>query len=143
MNGSLVLIIVPLLLAIIPALQEKVPLDTGFTILLLERSEYPPGIEAEIQTTSTYPCAGFRVQSEIIWYLDTVTIALGGLVRPSPCFSGMERATGNIYLGNLGKGTFILRVRYRGHEDLHLLHKTKAGIEMKPRIDAFTTVNTK
>lgn len=92
-------------------------LDTGFEFTLSQRRTPPAGIELGLTTTSTYPCAGYRILSGAAWSDDTLRIALRGLKRPAPCVPLASVATGTMFLGDLGDTTIVLLFSYRGHED--------------------------
>jgi len=95
--------------------------DTDFRISIVERTEFPPGLEARIETTTRYSCEGYTIRSQVSWQRDSISITIDGFLRPSPCFSTMSRATGTVYLGSIGDGTYILGIRYRGDEDFYRL----------------------
>ena len=118
--------------------QEVGARDTGFNVTLVRRTEFPPGFEAGITTTSYYPCAGYRMRPTVTWNSDTVSIDIGGFVRPSPCFETMSRATGNVYLGDIADGKYLMRLRYRGDADLYKLKVRNGQIAIDPIISKFT-----
>jgi hypothetical protein len=113
-------------------------LDTKFEIVLTRRTEFPPGLEAQVVTTERYPCAGYTIRTAVSWRLDTLTIHVGGFVRPSPCLADMSRATGTAYLGDIGEGTYVLGIRYRGHQDLHRLSIEDDAKTIEPIENSFT-----
>ena len=123
-----------------PPPQDYGRLDTGFEISIRHRAEFPPGFEATIVTSGTYPCAGYSIRSAVSWRLDTLTVHIGGFVRPSPCFSSMSRATGTTYLGNIGEGTYILCISYRGHRDLYRISIKPADFVIDAIDRSFTTI---
>jgi len=115
-------------------------LDTGFEIFVTKRAEFPPGFEAELVTTETYPCIGYVIRSGVSWRIDTLTIHIGGFVRPSPCVSSMSLATGTTYLGNIGEGMYIFRINYRGQRDLHRVSITSNGVIVEAIENSFTNI---
>jgi hypothetical protein len=142
--STLLMLIALMLLLLTPVVQsqESSPgqLDTKFRIEIIQRSEFPPGLDAEVTTTSVYPCAGYRLGCSTVWNRDTLNIHIGGLVRPTPCIQGMSRATGSTYLGNIGSGSYILRLRYRGETDLYEFVREQSEIQVKPLCVSFSTV---
>ena len=115
--------------------------DTDFTINVSRRTELPYGLQAEIITTSTYPCAGYSIRSHLTWEKDTISISVSGFVQPSPCISTSAEATGTVYLGNPGIGTYFVKVSYRGDVDLHRMQISKQRIRIIPLRNEFTTLN--
>lgn len=93
--------------------------DTDFVFTLVKRTEFPSGIDVHIRTTRLYPCTGYLLQTGVSRTSDTLTISLGGLLRPSPCVPMSAEATASFYLGNISDGSYILRIRYRSDEDIH------------------------
>ncbi len=71
---------------------------------------------------------------------DTLTIDIGGFRTPSPCVALPAAATGSIYLGDIGQGSYLLRIRYRGDEDIHRMNVAETGIRFKDVRSNFTTV---
>jgi len=118
-------------------------LDTGFEISLSRRTEIPPGIQATILTTNTYPCEGYSIRSQVTWQKDTINIRILGFVRPTPCFSTSSEATGTAYLSNPGNGSYIVRLLYRGEEDMHLLFIRENKITIIPMRDEFSKLEWK
>ena len=147
MNGSHnVLIPLTLLLIAFPykaQSQDEGPRDTGFKLTLVKRTEFPPGFDAEIVTTSYYPCAGYQMRPTVSWNRDTISIEIGGFVRPSPCFKMMSQATGTAYLRDIGDGKYFLRIRYRGDADLYWLRVANAAVAFDPVAATFTAINFK
>jgi hypothetical protein len=93
--------------------------DTDFGITVEERTEFPPGLNATIETMEVYPCAGYRIRSGLAWKSDTLTLSIGGFVRPSPCVPLPSTAVGETYLGDIADGIYYFRVEYRGETDLY------------------------
>lgn len=114
--------------------------DTDFSFAFWQRTEDPPGLESFITTTATYPCVGYSLRATALWSEDTLTISILGMVRPSPCFFSMTEATGNLYLGNIVDGKYLLRIRYRDDEDLYRLRIAKAGLSFFPLQQGFSEV---
>ena len=123
--------------------QDAGPRDTGFKITLSRRAEFPPGFDAELVTTSYYPCEGYRMRPTVSWDKDTISIDIGGFVRPSPCFKTMSQATGTAYLRDIGDGRYLLRIRYRGDENLYRLRVAHGAIRFEPVIATFTELISK
>ena len=123
--------------------QDATPRDTGFKITLSRRAEFPPGFDAEIVTTSYYPCEGYRMRPTVSWNRDTISIDIGGFVRPSPCFKTMSQATGTAYLRDIGDGRYFLRIRYRGDENLYRLGVADGEIAFEPIVATFTELISK
>ncbi|MDH4070596.1 MAG: hypothetical protein OEV30_09235 [Ignavibacteria bacterium] len=112
--------------------------DTDFTVTLTGRTEFPPGIDAFIRTTEQYPCTGYRIRAGVSWESDTLTIAIGGFVRPSPCVPLSAEATGSLYLGDIGSGSYILRIRYRSDTELHRLLINEKDVRVESGPNSFT-----
>jgi hypothetical protein len=121
-----------------PEAQSLGERDTGFKIVLSQRTEKPRGLQASITTTSVYPCEGYTVRSRVRWERDTVSITVLGLLRPSPCVKLASEATSTAYLGDLRGGSYIIRLYYRGDVDLHKVMITKGKISVVPLRNAFT-----
>jgi hypothetical protein len=114
--------------------------DTDFTIVLDEHDSFPPGVEARLTTTRECPCTGYRIQAGLSWRSDTLTLSLGGLVRPSPCYAIPDVAIGRLHLGDIGDGTYVIRVKYRNEEDLHRLIISNRRASVVPLAATFTRV---
>ena len=112
--------------------------DTGFKIALSYRTEPPAGIQAEIVTTSTYPCEGYTIRSQVTWDRDTVNINIVNFIRPSPCLQLGGEAQGTAFLGNLRDATYVIRVYYRGDSDLHRVTFWRRRITTSPIRNDFT-----
>ena len=114
--------------------------DTDFKITIQTRKDFPPGYDANLESTATYPCTGYDIRTGISWNHDTLTIDIGGFRTPSPCVALPAIATGSVYLGDIGSGTYVFRVRYRGDEDLHRVTIKKGGIKVRSIRNAFTSL---
>lgn len=114
-------------------------LDTSFEFSLSERQHPPHGVELELGSTTAYPCAGYRIISSVRWSRDTLTIAVLGLRRPSPCVSLASVASGSLCLGDLRDTTVVLRFSYRGHEDLYRISFADQGLRIRPLHARFTS----
>jgi hypothetical protein len=119
--------------------QSSTNLDTHFAIAL-SRTNEPNGIVADITTTSTYPCEGYRIQTRMTREYDTLTVHIGGVVRPTPCLSMFGAASGTAYLGNSLRGTYFLKVRYRASNDLYKLIISDKSIFAVPLHAEFTDI---
>lgn len=127
-----------LLLTPLPMLsQTHGVIDTYFTIVLSPTSE-PAGVVANITTTATYPCEGYRIQTRVTQEYDTMTVHIGGLIRPAPCFATSSTATGSAYLGNIEGGTYFLKISYRGKSDLYKFISSANSFRVVPLHVDFT-----
>jgi hypothetical protein len=116
-------------------------LDTGFRIHLGAQDRPVPGVFAQVTTTATYPCAGYGLRLSVRADHDTVTLAIHGMIRPSPCVQSMDPASGTAYLFARGERTFILKISYRGEADFHQCALTASGIRLTPLQSRFTVVS--
>ena len=123
--------------------QDQGRRDTDFKITLLTRKEFPPGYDANLESTAIYPCTGYNIRTGISWNRDTLNIDIGGFRTPSPCISLPAPATGSVYLGNIGSGAYILRIRYRDDEDLHRLTLKGGSGKFKSIRSVFTSLRWK
>ena len=114
--------------------------DTDFRITLGYRSD-PAGVEANIITTSSYPCEGYTIRSQVTWYRDTVNLRIVNFVRPSPCMQSMSEAQGTAFLGNLRDTTYVVRVYYREDVDLHRVKFSGGRILVRPIRNDFTRLS--
>jgi hypothetical protein len=112
--------------------------DTDFEIEVERRTEFPPGYDAHLNSTTIYPCTGYDIRAGFSWMRDTLTIDIGGFRRPSPCIALPASATGSLYVGDIGFGSYVLRIRYRGDEDLHRMTVTDKGVRFRSIRDDFT-----
>lgn len=112
--------------------------DTDFMITLITRTGFPSGFDALLETKKQYPCTGYRILAGVSWNSDTLTIAIGGLVRPSPCVPMPAEATGSLYLGDIGSGSYILRIRYRSETETHRLHIQHRDVRVESGPSSFT-----
>ena len=106
-------------------------LDTSFEFSLTGRTQAPLGTELSLVTTTAYPCAGYRLRSSVQWSQDTVTVAILGLHRPSPCVPLSSTAKGRLFLGDLGDTTVVFCITYRGHQDRYRITFSRGG---SPRV---------
>jgi hypothetical protein len=118
-------------------------LDTGFKVALKVRTAQPPGLEASVVSTTTYPCAGYTIRGSAWSSRDTIVMAIHGMGRPSPCVSLASEATGTLFLGEPRYPTTILRITYRGVTDLHMLSIAKGRVTAAPIRSRFTRVSGK
>jgi hypothetical protein len=114
--------------------------DTDFTITIHERDEFPPGFDADLESSAIYPCTGYDIRAGISWNRDTLTIDIGGFRAPAPCITLSAPATGTVYLGDIGPGTYVLRIRYRGDSDLHRVKLTGESAQIRAIANEFTTI---
>ena len=105
-------------------------IDTGFQVRLRRQEQPVPVIVAQIVTTTFYPCAGYGLRLSVRNDGDTVTLAVTGMVRPSPCIQSMDPATGTAYLFPPGDRSAILRILYRGQSDFYHCRITDAGVRV-------------
>jgi hypothetical protein len=112
--------------------------DTDFKVVLERRIEKPAGFQANIATTSTYPCEGYSLRTRVRWDKDTVSIYVLGLVRPSPCVQSSAEATGTVLIGELKEGVSFVRILYRGDFDLHKVIRSKGRLRTIPIRRTFT-----
>ena len=133
--AALVLVLVPLA----PAQgQSYGNLDTSFELSLNARQDPPLGIELAIATTTVYPCAGYQLSSSVRWNRDTLTVAVLGLRRPSPCVPLSSIASARLFLGDLGDTTVVLCFTYRGNEDRYRMTFSGGEIRVVPLVRRFT-----
>ena len=71
---------------------------------------------------------------------DTITVIIGGLIRPNPCFQAESEATGKLFIGPLQSGDYILKIYYRGASDLYALAMSEYTFTVKPIQTEFTEV---
>lgn len=71
-----------------------------------------------LSSVETLPCAGYGIRSFQMWSHDTVIIDIRGFVRPEPCYSGTDIATGRITLTGIKTRTFAVKLRWKKMEDL-------------------------
>jgi hypothetical protein len=116
-------------------------LDTRFEFSLKNRKAPPWGLELALSSTATYPCAGYRLSTSVQWHHDTLTVAILGLHRPSPCVPLGSVATATLFLGDLGDTTVVLRFTYRGHEDRYRLSTSGRGRDIVPLHNRFTSTH--
>jgi hypothetical protein len=122
--------------------QDYGNLDTEFRIVIGHSEDFPPGFTAEITTTNSYPCVGYEIRSGVSWHLDTLSISIGGFLRPSPCYESMTPATGSLYMGDIGPGEYVLRIRYRGATDLHQLTVAEGYVAASKLDASFTRITS-
>lgn len=114
-------------------------IDTKFVFNVMHFSENNNlGLAADVSTTETYPCAGFRITLSQSRVQDTITVSIGGLVRPNPCFQTQSEATGKLFIGPLQQGQYVLRVYYRGQSDLYKLTLGATQFTLQPIQNEFT-----
>jgi hypothetical protein len=112
--------------------------DTEFEVVLSYHPEKPSGIQADIATTNTYPCEGYRLKNSVAWDKDTVVIHLLGMVRPTPCIQSSSEARGSAFLGKLVDGVHYVRISYRGVNDVYKLAILPKGMKVVPVRNTFT-----
>jgi hypothetical protein len=113
---------------------------TGIDIRLVTDADYPPGLYAFLTTTSTYPCAGYRLRTIMTREYETLSVRISGPVRPTPCLATMDEARGQAYLGNPAYGTYLLRIVYDGREDLYSMTCFDRVPTIVPISRGFTTI---
>jgi hypothetical protein len=116
-------------------------IDTGFQVLLHRNEQPVPVIVAQITTTKFYPCAGYGLRLSVRNEGDTVTLAVTGMVRPSPCLQSMDPATGTAYLFPPGERSVILRILYREQSDFYRCRVTNTGVRVTTLRARFTDVS--
>lgn len=121
--------------------QDPGEIDTGFRIRLGNQDRPVPGVIAEVTTTASYPCAGYGLRLSVRSHQDTVTLAIAGMVRPSPCIQSMDPATGAAYVFAPGERTVTLKISYRGESDLYRCTLTASGIRFTPLRARFTDIS--
>jgi hypothetical protein len=136
----LLLTLLPVRLDGTPREQSYGNLDTSFEFALTERRQAPLGVELKLVSTTAYPCAGYRILCSVQWSRDTLTVAILGLRRPSPCVPLASVASGSVFLGDLGDTTVVLRFTYRGHEDRYRIAFSRTGTRIAPLSRGFTSV---
>jgi hypothetical protein len=114
--------------------------DTGFSLVLSPRTEFPSGIVAALRTTATYPCVGYDIRAMVVWTKDTATVMITGLRAPAPCAGGGAEANGTAFLGAI-PDTAFLRIDYRGETDLYRMISAGKRIIASPLRSAFTRVS--
>jgi len=117
--------------------------ETDFKITIQTRKDFPPGYDANLESTAIYPCTGYDIRTGISWKHDTLTIDIGGFRSPSPCVALPATATGSVYLGDIGPGTYVFRVRYRGDEDFHRVTLAQSGVKVRSIRNVFTSLRWK
>jgi hypothetical protein len=116
-------------------------IDTKFIFKLLYFSEGNQlGLAAHVSTTATYPCAGFGIKLTQLRMQDTITVIIGGLIRPNPCFQTESEATGKLFIGPLRSGDYILKIYYRGTSDLYRLTINQFTFSLKSIHIQFTEI---
>jgi hypothetical protein len=121
------------------AAQSDGALDTKFVFRLLLFSEGDRlGLSADVTSTSTYPCAGFGIKVQQLTHADTITIHVGGMLRPNPCFQTSEVATGKFFIGPLSMGKYVLKIYYRGVSDVYSLNVERSRFALAPLRTEFT-----
>ncbi len=82
-----------------------------------------------LSSVETVPCAGYGIKTFQLRNHDTITIDIRGFVRPEPCYSGTDVATGRITLTGIKTRTFAVKLRWKKKEDLWNI--TTDGITFK------------
>ena len=116
--------------------------DTDFRIVLTHSDSDPSLIVALVTTTATYPCFGYRLQTRVAQSHDTLTISIGGLVRPSSCFHAFDIARGDANLGSLSPGKYMLCVAYRNVVDHFEIRVAQKRILIQPIKHDFSEVTS-
>jgi hypothetical protein len=114
--------------------------DTDFDIGLARHVTNPVGMVAHLTTTNTYPCEGYTLRTQTRWDKDTVTVNVLGLLRPSPCYQTSAEATGTVFLGDMDRLTWYLRLQYRDGADLYRIANAQRGLSAFPIHQTFTTM---
>jgi len=114
--------------------------DTDFVMTVTRNPGLPRGFLAALKTTKVYPCTGYDIRLGLSWSTDTLTLNIGGLRRPSPCVQLSAEATGSIFLGDIGDGRYVLRIRYRSDEELHHFRVTNGKVFVTSEPKSFTRI---
>ncbi len=131
-----------LLLTYVPTFPHTTgTLDTHFDIVLSYNQAEPSGIVAAITTITSYACEGYLIQTRVLQNLDTVTIHIGGMIRPTPCFTAFSSATGTAFIGNLCNGIRYLKIQSRGENDLYKLSFEQRSVDITRIRSRFTELN--
>lgn len=118
-------------------------LDTRFVFKLAHYVEDGKlGLAADVVSTSLYPCEGFGIRFRQYQSGDTITVAIGGLVRPNPCFQTSSEAESKVFIGPLFPGQAFLRISYRGKSDLYELRLTARGFALRRIRSEFTEMHS-
>ena len=119
--------------------QSAGELDTRFVITLsrTDQSTEPAGVVAELTTSAVYPCEAYQIQTRVAQSTDTLTVYIGGMIRPGGCFAAFSNATGTAFLGDV-LGIYYLRIWYRGVEDLYRVNFRKHSFLIQPLENEFT-----
>lgn len=121
------LIVLMLLPPTLSSAQSYGERDTGFNLILERTSGPPPGLLAQLVTTSTYPCEGYTIRSRVFVNHDTASIVILGMAQPTPCFQTSSEATGSAYFGEFRAAHFVLKIAYRGDADFYLISQQANG----------------
>jgi hypothetical protein len=113
-------------------------LDTGFIFALSRSESAPAGIVARIKTTATYPCTGYRLQTHCSLSNDSIFIQIGGLVRPTTCFTAFDIAKGETFLGEMKDEQRVVVIFYRGARDIYLLSYKRGKLFLEAHQQHFT-----
>jgi hypothetical protein len=123
--------------------QSDGALDTKFLFRLSLFTEGERlGLSADVTTTSTYPCVGFGIQVRQVLKADTIAISIGGMIRPNPCLQASDIASTKMFIGPLINSTYVLRISYRGTEDMYLLAVRKGQYSITPLYTTFTEIES-
>lgn len=98
------------------------------------------GLAADVSSTTVYPCLGFGIRFSQRITGDTVSLTIGGLVRPTRCHQALDVASGKVFIGPLVTGKYVLRISYREREDLYLVSVRSGQYSIIPRNNTFTEI---
>lgn len=140
----LVLAVLILLSALIslPARSQVVLTENPQFILSL--SQFTTGsrtaLSVEVKTTFEYPCKGFGIDLNQLRREDTISVIIGGVVRPNPCLQINSEATGTMLLSPLENGVYVLRVQHKIWSDVFQLTIESDRFNVVPITATFTNV---
>jgi hypothetical protein len=112
--------------------------DTDFRIALVRQTT---GMSANITTTTTYPCAGYELRTQVIWNDDTVNVHILGMMRPFPCIQMFSEASGRASLGSFTKEISFIRFHYRDDIDIYEVTQSKGRLSVIPVQQTFTQIS--
>lgn len=101
-------------------------------------SEHPLYI-VNLSSVETLPCAGYGIRAFQMWRQDTVIIDIRGFVRPEPCYSGTDIATGRIRLTGIKTRAFVVKFRWKKMEDLWKIAVHGTSFSATPVRTTFTS----
>ncbi len=122
---------------------SQIRVSPSFSITIKQHSDSLTKTFAHLVTTDRFPCAGYSIRTRVTRERDTLSIHILGLLRPNPCMTGFDEASGNAYLGSIGGGSYFLRVVEGMTADLYSL-KFDSGriISVSPIFQHFTILRS-